>query len=484
MNPIRLYVRLFTPQGKDFQDGQHPQENMVLVFAFFGVVIALYSFLKWNSYGVTPLVLSSLVLLSLTLTASTLMKLGTATLITINITLTGFAVHAVNMVYQTGGIDSPHILWLIALVVGTYFMADARSAFGWTLVFVLALVFMISRDVSGGYVPTLDLDARALRVETWSGYLLPMIMVWVMQSISLKVRNNAMQSTRDALAAAEVSAAEASHNSQHLSAVLTQAEASVSHLYEGGAHLSELQETVQEHSQSIQQQSQQLAEAATFFNDRLNQVSASLSEGNELVQRINREAATASTDSTESATAMEAVVSSMDQIKDNNDRIEVATRLINDIAQQTNLLALNAAIEAARAGEAGRGFAVVADEVRNLSQKSDTSANEIRTLLNQSIADIDNGIAVVGNARETLTRVLTSVTSISQSIDSVSAQIVEQNRELVEMAQSSSELSDISQQQTRSAAALIESQKALKVQAEELTQLSRTMQDVMHGDAG
>lgn len=480
MNPIAFYIRLCTPRDTEFDDGQHPQEQIVLVFGFFGILISLYSFLKWNSYGVSPLVLSSLFLLGMMLLTAGLVKARAATVIAINVTLLGFAVHAINMVWQTGGMASPHILWLIALLVGTYFMADARSALAWAVVFLLALVAMIAQSTSGTALPTLALDERALRVETWSGFLLPMVMVWVMQVLSQRIRQQAMAITTAALAEAKTSADAAQTNAEQLATVIAQAESSVDALSEGGTNLGALQTTVQAHSQSIQQQTEQLTEAASFFNERLQQVSASLNEGNDLVQAINTEANTASADSAASAEAMAAVVSSMDQIKSNNDRIEIATGLINDIAQQTNLLALNAAIEAARAGEAGRGFAVVADEVRNLSQKSDTSANEIRTLLSQSIADIDNGIEVVNVAQTTLTRVLDAVTRISQSIAAVSAQIVAQNQEVADMARSSSELSQISQQQTDAAQALCDSQQALKQQAEELTKLSSAMQATLH----
>jgi methyl-accepting chemotaxis protein len=79
-------------------------------------------------------------------------------------------------------------------------------------------------------------------------------------------------------------------------------------------------------------------------------------------------------------------------IGDLNSKMEDVVKLLEDlqtIADQTNLLALNAAIEAARAGEAGRGFAVVADEVRNLSQSSNRFSEQIRTVVGDAVRDIE-----------------------------------------------------------------------------------------------
>ncbi len=150
--------------------------------------------------------------------------------------------------------------------------------------------------------------------------------------------------------------------------------------------------------------------------------------------------------------AVNSVADTMKQIQAASGRIGEITQLIDSIAFQTNILALNAAVEAARAGEQGRGFAVVAQEVRSLSHRTQTAAKEIRVLIDDSAAKVQEGHRKTDGAQTTMGESLELVRDMSALIGEIHSAANEQLSGISQINSAVAHLDTITQQN----AALVE----------------------------
>jgi methyl-accepting chemotaxis protein len=144
-------------------------------------------------------------------------------------------------------------------------------------------------------------------------------------------------------------------------------------------------------------------------------------------QQANQLAVSASAVAAQGGQIVADVVQTMATIKASSYQIVDIIGVIDSIAFQTNILALNAAVEAARAGEQGRGFAVVASEVRNLAQRSAGAAKEIKTLIGNSVEQVDAGGKLVDSAGQTMERIVTAVQQVADFMHDITAASQEQS---------------------------------------------------------
>jgi methyl-accepting chemotaxis protein len=158
--------------------------------------------------------------------------------------------------------------------------------------------------------------------------------------------------------------------------------------------------------------------------------------------------------------AMIETIAAMTGIKQGSHKMSEAVSFITEIADQTNLLALNAAIEAARAGEHGKGFAVVADEVRKLAERSASAAKEILSMIKANLKEVDAGVLVSQGAGAITHEILEDIQKIAQQLQSVSAATQEQAAAMEENA-SITESNSAAAEQLASSAEAMSSQATL-----------------------
>ncbi|MBL0937700.1 MAG: PAS domain S-box protein [Gemmatimonadaceae bacterium] len=237
-------------------------------------------------------------------------------------------------------------------------------------------------------------------------------------------------------------------------------------------------------AKSMKESVAQLAEGTTDLSDRtssqvsaLEETAAAMEEMTASVRRNAEHAQAADVvgqrtraAAQESGRLMSDAMAAMTAISESGKRINAITRVIDDLAFQTNLLSLNAAVEAARAGDHGRGFAVVAEEVRGLALRSATASKEISALIEETMSRVNEGGRLVGDTAGALNTIVTAVEEVTGFIERISAAAQEQSAGIEQVNASVATMETTNQQN----AALAEELSAASQSLDEQSGILRT----------
>ncbi|EFL87255.1 hypothetical protein HMPREF0326_01030 [Desulfovibrio sp. 3_1_syn3] len=322
--------------------------------------------------------------------------------------------------------------------------------------------------------------------------------------------NEKIEEANTESAKAQVKSDEATAAMEKAEAAGKEAKAKTEAMLTAADRLEEVASVVSSASTQLSAQIEQSDRGAGESSQRLGEAATAMNEMNATVQEVSKNAGSASSASTETkerastgSHIVEQAVQGIEQVhqmslvlKDDmgqlNEHAQDITRIMNvisDIADQTNLLALNAAIEAARAGEAGRGFAVVADEVRKLAEKTMASTNDVGNAIKaiqestaKSMTGVDQAVERIAQVDELASRsgralreIVNTAEVTADQVNAIATASEEQSAASEEINQTIVQVNDMSRQTADTMAEASKAVSDLASQAQRLTALIQEM---------
>lgn len=381
-------------------------------------------------------------------------------------------------IYANGGVYSGTVSWLLVVTGVGVLLCGLKEGLIWGLVNVsgfIAIYFLQRAE----YLPEPEMNPNGLegvRTIFISGALVTnLIMLVLMEGMRLKSQKEAYM----AVSEAEASREQSEKTGTLMANLIGSAEKNAELLAAATEELSVTAKSIREIIRALSERAKKQASATLSTCETLLEISSNVQNSSKKVLDVNNMIRSTKENASIGQVAIQQTVESMSQIKVNNQEIHRAAAMISGLAEQTNLLALNAAIEAARAGEQGRGFAVVADEVRTLATQSNRTAIEIQASLKDATESIEEGASVVENAGEQLGQILQSVEDIYHQFSQVKTLMQQSDSGLAQITNLMNELNNLSLDNQNAAQEVDVSSNQIAETAENLSQMAIELRTIV-----
>lgn len=255
--------------------------------------------------------------------------------------------------------------------------------------------------------------------------------------------------------------------------------------------LSGASENLDSLSKELTLNSSKLAEGSTEQAASIQETSSTLEESSSMVHQTTqntREAETLAVRTKEFAnkgdSEMQVMLGAMNELKTSSSEISKIIKVIDEIAFQTNILSLNAAVEAARAGDAGKGFAVVAEEVRNLAQRSAQAAKDTAGIIERNIELSEKCLNITQQVSDSLVEINNESAKVSELLSEITTASQEQEIGIGQINKAVSQMEHVLQANATTAQANSNSANQLAVYSESLKTIREEINSLINGEEG